>query len=368
MKTHSEARWRQQNLREGFTTGACATAASCAATRALITGKPVTSIIIDLPVRQGVVFEVVRCESGDDGTLCGVVKDAGDDPDVTDGAELQAHVSWRGEPGLVLVGGDGVGQVTLPGLPVPPGQPAINPVPRRMITRAVSREAGELLETRGLRIEIRVPGGEQIAQQTLNPKLGIVGGISILGTTGIVKPFSTSAYKASIYLELKVARENRVASPVLTSGTRSEDYAAARYPDIPAHGFVQVGDHMDYALKQCVRLGFGRVMISAMIGKTSKLAQGRMQTHVSAGLVDFEFLAEQAAALGGSGDLLTRIRGANTAHHVQIMLKQAGMDGLEHRLAQMAADAAAEYTHHRLEVEVLLYHIRGDLLGVGTSR
>lgn len=366
-EVHSDAAWRAEGLREGFTTGACAAASAAAAARALLTGHPQTAITIDLPVREGVTFELARCEMGDDGVLCGVIKDAGDDPDVTHGAEIQAYVSWAAEPGLALAGGEGVGRVTLPGLPIPPGEPAINPVPRRMIARSVAQELGDLLESRGLRVEVRVPGGEVIAEETLNPRLGIVGGISILGTTGIVKPYSTSAYRASIYLELKVARENGIRTPVLTTGTRSEEYAMARYPDLPEYAYVQVGDHMDYALKQCRRLGFERVTISSMIGKTSKLAQGRMQTHVSQGGIDNDFLVAQARALGAGDALVERIHTANTAHHVQVLMQQAGLEGLEPRLAQMAADAAAAFIDHAFRLEVLLYHIQGELLGVGVA-
>lgn len=374
-KSHSDARWRRTDLREGFTTGSCATAAARAATRALLTRQPVKEITIDLPVREAVTFAVARCERTCDGVRCGVIKDAGDDPDVTDGAELQASVSWQDEPGITLAGGAGVGRVTLPGLPVPVGEPAINPVPRRLIVRSVTEEAGDRLNGRGLKVTISVPGGEALARETLNPKLGILGGISILGTTGIVKPFSTSAYRASIYVELKLARTNGVEVPVLTTGSRSEAYAQKRYPQKPAFGYVQAGDHIDYGLRQCRRLNrqhpddgrFREVVISGMIGKVSKLAQGRMQTHVSHGEVDLDFLAELASARGAPVALADRIRAANTAHHVQVMLREVGIAGLEAGLAQMAAEAAAAYVGGAFPVTVLLWHIQGELLAVGSA-
>lgn len=366
-KSHSDARWRRNDLREGFTTGACAAAAARAATRSLLTGMIVDKIAIDLPVRQGVTFSVARCEHRPDGVRCGIIKDAGDDPDVTDGAELQATVAWQDEPGVRLIGGEGVGRVTLPGLSVPVGEPAINTVPRRMIVRSVMEEAGGQLNGRGLKVTISVPGGEELAKATLNPKLGILGGISILGTTGIVKPFSTSAYRASIYIELKMARANGVQVPVLTTGSRSEAYAQKRYPEKPLYGYLQVGDHMDYALKQCRRLRFPAVILSGMIGKVSKLAQGRMQTHVSQGGVDLDFLAECASALGARPALVARIREANTAHHVQVMLGKAGVEGLESRLAEMAASAAVAYVNGAFSVSVLLWHIQGHLLARATA-
>lgn len=352
-------------LKTGYTTGACAAAAAAAAVRALLGGQAVDEIEIDLPARKGVAFRLARCEFRAGGVTCGVVKDAGDDPDVTHGAEIQATAEWRGEPGLLICGGRGVGVVTRPGLPVPVGEPAINPGPRRLIAQAVAVEAGSALEGRGLKVTICVPGGEEIAEQTLNPRLGIVGGISILGTTGIVRPFSTSAYRASIYVELKVAACNGARRAVLSTGNRSEKYALARYRADSELGFVQVGDNLGHALRQARRLGFSQVVIAGMVGKISKLAQGRMQTHVGEGGVDLDFLADLSGQLGADEALKERIRSANTARHVQEMLSEAGIAGLEPLLAQMAAGQVGAFVGGNLEVEVLLYDLDGDLLGEG---
>ncbi len=352
-------------LRTGFTTGACATAAAAAAVRALVTGQTVDSITIDLPARRGVTFAITRCEMGPNRVRCGVIKDAGDDPDVTHGAEIQATAEWVDQPGVTLAAGPGVGTVTRPGLPVEVGQPAINPVPRRMITAAVQAEAGPRLVEQGLKITISVPGGEELAKETLNPRLGIVGGISILGTTGIVKPYSQSAYRASIYVELKVAARNHSPRAVLTTGNRSEEYTRGLHPDWPELGFVQVGDHMDYALRQARRLGFREVVIAGMVGKISKLAQGRMQTHISGGGVDLAFLAELAGQLGADEALQEAVRQANTARHVQIMLRKAGITGLEQRLADLAAAQASAYVQAAFGVTVYLFDIKGELLAVG---
>lgn len=355
-------------LRHGYTTGACAAAAARAAVRALMTGGAVSEIAVDLPAEKGAVFRIARCELGESLAVCGVVKDAGDDPDVTDGAEIRAAVEWTGGPGVTLAGGEGVGVVTKPGLQVPVGEPAINPGPRRMITRAVEEEAGGALEGRGLKVTISVPGGEKIAGETLNPRLGIIGGISILGTTGIVTPFSLSAYRASIYVELKVAAANDAPRAVLSTGSRSEEYTMALHPEWPELGFVQVGDHLGYSLRQARRLGFREVVIAGMVGKISKLAQGRMQTHVSEGGVDMGFLAEIAAQIGADGRLVESVREANTAHHAQVMLRRAGVEGLERRLAELAAARAFDFVVGAFGVEVLLYGIRGGLLGRGERR
>jgi cobalt-precorrin-5B (C1)-methyltransferase len=359
----NDARRPAHELREGFTTGACAAASARAATRTLMTGQPVEEVVIDLPARKGVAFRISYCESGTDHATCGTIKDAGDDPDVTHGAEIRATVAWADEPGVQIAGGEGVGVVTKPGLPLAVGEPAINTGPRHMIARAVEGEAGDLLKARGMRVTISVPGGEEIARKTANPRLGILGGISILGTTGIVKPYSQPAYRATIYVELKVAASNGIERAVLSTGTRSEEYTQQRHPDWPELSFVQVGDHIGYALRQARRLGFSRVVISGMIGKLSKLAQGRVQTHVSEGGVDFDFLAGVAEELGADETLLKRIRSANTAHHVQILLHRAGIQGLEQRLAQLSTRQAFEFVEAAFDVEVLLYDLKGELLG-----
>jgi cobalt-precorrin-5B (C1)-methyltransferase len=363
----SPADWRKPDLREGFTTGACAAAATAAAVRALVSGEPVAEVIIDLPVRAHVTFTLARCEFDGNRVTCGVIKDAGDDPDVTHGAEIQATVEWLAAPGIVIAGGVGVGLVTKPGLPVEVGEPAINPVPRRMIRQAVIAEAGARLETRGVKVTISVPTGAALAKETFNPKLGIIGGISILGTTGIVKPFSVSAYRASLYVELKVAAQNGVSHAVFTTGARSEAYARRRYPHLPDLAFLQVGDHMDYALKQARRLKLARVTISTMIGKASKMAQGRFQTHVSGGTIDHDFLAEAVRQLGGDDSLVGQVRAANTAHHVQKILQRANLSGLENLLARQAAAQASAFVGGAYGVEVLCFDLHGELLGIGTE-
>lgn len=360
--------WRRViELRHGYTTGACATAAARAATRVLLTGQPVQKVVIDLPAERGVVFHLSCCEATAERVTCGVVKDAGDDPDVTHGAEIRATVEWCDTPGVTITGGEGVGIVTKPGLSLPIGDPAINAGPRQMILHAVMQELGggstaTVAHKPGIKVTISVPGGEVIAAQTANPRLGIVGGISILGTTGIVKPYSQAAYRATIYIELKVAAVNGMSQAVLSTGNRSEDYARRLYPDWPDLCFVQVGDHLGYALKQVRRLDFSAAVIAGMIGKLSKLAQGRMQTHVSEGGVDLDYFARVAASLGADNYLVERVRSANTAHHVQVMLRQAGIDGLEREIARQSAQRASEFVAGTLNVEVLLFDIKGELL------
>jgi cobalt-precorrin-5B (C1)-methyltransferase len=352
-------------LRTGYTTGACAAAAARAAARAFWSGQPVTQISVDLPGKKGVTFQMTRCVMEPDRVTCGTIKDAGDDPDVTHGAEIQAMVEWADGPGLSIAGGPGVGRVTRPGLAVAVGEPAINPAPRAMILEAVMAEMGEHVGGRGIKVTISVPRGEELAARTSNPRLGIIGGISILGTTGIVYPYSQPAYRASIYVELKVARSSGLSWAALATGTRSAEFTSARYPDRPDLGMVQVGDHIGYALKQARRLGFARVAVAGMIGKISKLAQGRLDTHISEGSVDLNFLAELAGEMGADAAMMQRIRGANTAHHVQLLLCRAGWVGLEQRLAQRAAEQAGAFVSRAYDLDVLLYSLKGELLGFG---
>ena len=359
---HSDRTWRKTDLRHGYTTSACAAACAAAGLEALIHNKPVQQVVIDLPGEKNVKFDISRCEIQKDGVLCGTIKDSGDDPDVTDGTEIQSFVSWMEEPGITIAGGEGVGVVTRPGLPVAVGEPAINPGPRRLITRVMSDVGKALLEQTGINIEIRVPEGARLAKETMNPRLGIVGGISILGNTGILKPFSNSAFRASIYAGIKVARTNGLQQVALTTGSRSEKYGMVYYPQWSEMAFIQVGDHIDYALKQCRRLGIERVVICGMVGKISKLAQGRMQTHVSQGQVDMEFLADVAAQLGATPEVIVQVRQANTAHHVQKILDKTGIDGFEEHLARLAAGHCFAFARDLKDLQVLLYTIQGELL------
>ena len=354
--------WRRDDLRSGYTTSACAAAAAAAAARALAGGRPVQTITIDLPGEQGVCFAVCRCEIAADAVTCGVIKDAGDDPDITHGAEIRATVRWSTKQGVQLFGGKGVGTVTKPGLPLPIGEPAINPGPRRIIERAVRAELADILDNTGVSVTISVPTGRALAAKTLNPRLGIVGGISILGTSGIVRPYSNEAYRASIHVELKVAAANGLRSTVLTTGRRSEEYAMRALPDLPEMAFVQVGDHMDHALRQARRLGFTHITIAGMLGKLSKIAQGRMQTHVSQGEVDMAFLASLAERLGAPAAVVAQVGNANTARHVQNLLGDAGLAGLEQKVATLAAHKTCDLLGPGITVQVLLYDIGGELL------
>jgi cobalt-precorrin-5B (C1)-methyltransferase len=350
-------------MREGFTTGACATAASVGATRALLQGQPVEAVTIRLPVGRDVTFSMARCEVAADHARCSVIKDGGDDPDATHGAEIVSTVTWRNLPGLELTGGTGVGVVTRPGLGLEVGGPAINPVPRRMIVEHVTTEASHVLDTRGLRVEISVPRGEEIARKTLNRRLGILDGISILGTTGIVKPWSTAAWRASVLQAIDVAAANGQTHVVLSTGGRSESYSMRLLPELSEMAFVEMGEFTGAALQRCVERGCQRVTLGGMVGKFSKLAQGHFMTHVAGNQVDLGFLATLAASAGATVDVQDAIRGANTARHFQEIALASGLRDVFDRLAEMVRSRSLDLVQSRVAVDCLLYDFDGSVLG-----
>ncbi|MBB6176694.1 MULTISPECIES: cobalt-precorrin-5B (C(1))-methyltransferase [Anoxybacillus] len=349
-------------LREGYTTGACATAATKAALCALITGIKQTEATIMLPIGREVTFPIVSCEMEKDRASATVVKDGGDDPDVTHGASIVATVSWIDE-GILIDGGEGVGRVTKPGLPVPVGEAAINPVPRQMMTDVVHELLTEYGVKRGVRIVISVPNGEEIAKKTLNGRLGIIGGISILGTRGIVVPFSTSAYRASIVRALEVAVACGCDHVVITTGGRSEKYAMMQYSHLPEEAFIEMGDFVGFTLKQCKRLGMKTISLVGMMGKFSKVAQGVMMVHSKSAPVDFHFLADVAKQAGAPPPLIEAVKQANTASQVGDMMYAAGYMSFFDLLCDYCCQHALREVHGGMVIETTLYTLKGQRLG-----
>ncbi|MFV0358766.1 cobalt-precorrin-5B (C(1))-methyltransferase [Tropicimonas sp.] len=300
-------------LRTGYTTGACATAATAAACAALLTGRWEDPIKITLPRGQVVTFPLVECAAGAGWARAAVVKDAGDDPDVTHGARIVSTVR-AGAPGrgVRFFGGEGVGRVTRPGLPVPPGEPAINPVPRRMMTGAVTAIAGTVGVAPDFDIEIAIPGGADMARQTWNPRLGIVGGLSVLGTTGIVRPFSCAAWIASIHRGVDVARAAGLSHVAGATGATSER-AVQRLYRLPDHAMLDMGDFAGGLLKYLARHPVRRLTVGGGIGKMVKLAQGALDLHYARSQVDFGRLGELAAEIGADGPAVAACNTASQA-------------------------------------------------------
>lgn len=354
----------RSQMRKGFTTGANATAAALAATRALITQTAQERVTIRLPAGQDATFALHTCEVGAEYARCSCIKDGGDDPDATHGAEIGATVTWMDAPGVALERGLGVGLVTKPGLGLAVGGPAINPVPRKMITEHVIAEAGEILHERGLRVEIWVTKGEEIAKKTLNARLGILGGISILGTTGIVVPYSTAAYRASVTQGIDVAVNQGATHLVLTTGGRSERFAQAILPDLPEVCFIQMGEFLGWSLKEATRRpAIKKVTVAGMVGKLSKTAQGKFHLHVSVSQVDPLFLAEVAAGCGAPAGVVAEIKGANTARHFQEICIRDGITSVFDRLCEHCCIEMREYVKAAFTIETIMTDFEGPLLG-----
>ena len=359
-------------MRTGYTTGACAAAAAKAATIALLSGEPVREVTIRLPIGEDATFQIHSCEiDGGDNTstsaLCSVIKDGGDDPDVTSGAEIRARV-WRDantENDVTLHGGDGVGTVTKPGTGIPVGDPSITRVPRRLITQSVQEAAGGL----SFNVEISVPGGQEIAKKTDNPRLGIVDGISILGTTGVVQPFSTAAWRASVNVSIDVAAANNLKHMVITTGTQSELFAK-HWLGLEDMAYVNVGIFTGAALKRCVQRGIPRATLVGMIGKFSKIAMGKFVTHVAGNKVDPVFLASLAAECGASDDVQAEMRDAASGRHFQEIALERGVMQVFDLVCERVCDAAQQYLGDRagdLIVDAICFDFEGGMLGKATT-
>jgi cobalt-precorrin-5B (C1)-methyltransferase len=354
-------------LRSGYTTGACAAAAARAATMALLKQEVVNQVQVELPGARQVNFKVNRCDFNRSQASCSVIKDAGDDPDVTHGAEISAVVSWKYEPGISISGGKGVGVVTKPGLGIEVGMAAINPVPRQMIERSVMEAAGNKLNSRGIQVTISAPTGEALAKRTLNPRLGIIKGISILGTTGVVIPYSVNAYTTCISRALDVAVACDCRQAVLTTGRRSEKFAQAELA-LAEECFIQAGDFIGYSLKECARRNLAKVIVWGMTGKISKLAAGHLYTNVSHSRVNIGFLAEVAASCGMSDKTVKALRSAVTANHFRKMLPPEHTRAFCDRLCLLAAKKCREKAGGEIEVECIMTSYDGVILGRASAK
>ncbi len=354
---------RTAGLRTGWTTGTCASAAAKAAAIGLCAGTRPETVEVGLPDGQRVSFPVEPGPSGQPFEAI-VVKDAGDDPDCTDGARMTALVEFADGAdtdaggtagGHDLRAGDGIGTVTLPGLGLPVGTPAINPVPRTMINAAL----GEVTD-RPLVVTFSVPGGQAMAAKTTNERLGIIGGISILGTTGIVKPFSTASYRASVVQQIDVAAAQGHDLVVLATGSRSEAYALAAWPDIPPVCVVEVGDFTGIALRRAAGAGMRRAVFVGMVGKITKLAAGVMMTHFHRSEVDTDLLAEVARAANAPPAVVEAATATATARH---FFEVSVAEGVLEPLTELCRRAAANCRAHvseALDVEVHLVDYDGE--------
>ncbi|NVE01108.1 cobalt-precorrin-5B (C(1))-methyltransferase [Massilia sp. BJB1822] len=359
----------ERGTRTGFSTGACSAAAARAAVLGLATGRVPEEIESLLANGSRVNFAVHdgRCDAQSAHAM--VVKFAGDDPDCTDGAHLTVDLRLLpGQAGVVTyVAGDGVGTVTMPGLGLEVGGPAINPVPRRNIADNLLEAAPELLAEHGIEVTISVPDGQVMAKKTTNARLGILGGISILGTTGIVKPYSTAAWRASVVQGVQVAATAGHNMVSLTTGGRTETFAMTTLreerPELPAACFVQMGDFLRYALDEVVAQGIGLVVMAVMVGKLTKIAQGETITHANRSEVDTDLVARIARQIGAAEEDCVAIAAAETARFgAELMVERGLGDAFHHALAQAAIDTltAPDRYGRNFQLRVLVCDFTGQ--------
>ncbi len=313
-------------LKRGWTTGACAAGAARAAFEALLTGDFPDPVPVALPKGLRPEFALATDELGAGFARAGIVKDAGDDPDVTHGALIVATVRLAPPgAGVSFIAGAGVGAVTRPGLPLPVGEPAINPAPRAMIRANLEEVAARLGARADAIVEISVPGGERIAERTANRRLGIIGGLSILGTTGVVIPYSCSAWIHSIHRGVDVARAGGCLHIGAATGETSEAAIRALY-GLPDHALIEMGDFVGGLLKYLREHPVPRLTIAGGPAKMTKLAEGKLDLHSKRGAVDLAALGGRIALAGGARTLVKAVRSANSALHAFELAEAAGFD------------------------------------------
>lgn len=342
------------NLRCGITTGACAAAAAKAAAIVLAGGGVPREVELELPTGQSLRVPILRVQSQTDSATvsASVRKDAGDDPDVTDGMEVRATVTWDNRADVAILAGEGVGTVTRPGLQIPPGQPAINPVPRQMIAAAV-RE----ITPRGVRVEIAIPGGREVAEKTFNPRLGIEGGLSILGTTGIVRPYCQAALHDALKCSLNVAEACGVSALVLVAGNIGAR-AARRHFAVKEEQVVEVGNAWGFMLDEAPSHAFRALLVLGHPGKLAKLAEGQWDTHSARSGPAVEILRGMCPAVLGRA-----APDSPTAEGLLSALADGQRRVLAETLARRIREAASERIHARAPVAVFLIDMAGRCLG-----
>ncbi|NTJ43439.1 cobalt-precorrin-5B (C(1))-methyltransferase [Agrobacterium larrymoorei] len=349
-----------KNLRRGWTTGTCAAAATKAACQALVSGEFPHLVEIELPSGARTAFALATEARGVDFARAGIIKDAGDDPDVTHGALIESTVrkAVKGN-GISFKAGRGVGTVTRPGLPLSVGEPAINPVPRKMIAAAIQEVVGKDAD---FEVEISVRDGEKLAEKTLNGRLGILGGISILGTTGVVIPFSCSAWIHSIWRGIDVARAEGLTHLLGATGNASEKAGQALY-GLPETALIDMGDFIGGMLKYLRSHPVEKVTVAGGVAKMTKLAQGMLDVHSKRGLADLDALAALAIEAGANEALAADIRQANMVAHAFAITEEAGID-LGAIVAQKAwVTAASALKTSEISLDILVFDRDGQLKG-----
>ncbi len=347
-------------LRTGFTTGACATAAATAAAELLLSGHSPKEININLPKGQCVRFNISSCFRSNSFVEACVIKDAGDDPDVTHKALIIVQLSLKQEPGIAFFSGEGVGTVTKHGLSLAVGEPAINPVPRQMISAHLKRSAKAFNYQGGFKVTIGVKNGKQLALKTMNARIGILGGLSILGTTGIVRPFSCAAYIASIHQSIDVALANSIHHLVACTGSSSENFAKKKLK-VDESALIEMGDYVGAVLKYLKKHPVQRLTLTGGFGKISKFAGGALNLHSDKSSIDFTFLAKIADDLNAQQSLVTAIKRSNTSLQAVELAIDANIP-LAQRICQIACNIAETILPATIEIDVWVLDRKGAAL------
>lgn len=317
-----------KKLREGVSTGSCMTGGAAAAALWLVTGKCPDVIEVETPIGKTLYLDVVPKEKG----VCGIVKDAGDDPDVTNGSEVITKVEiLPDDGGITFVGGDGIGTVTQEGLKLPVGEPAINPVPRQMAEKALRKIIGN----RGAVVTVSIPGGEELAKRTFNPRLGVLGGLSVLGTTGIVRPMSEEAMKDSLLVELDMYARQGHRSILFVLGTTGENALKARYGEFQC--VLQVSNYIGFMIEEAVERGFTDILIGGFVGKLVKVASGTMNTHSHVADGRLETICTHAALHGAPREVIERIYSCLTTKAAMKIVEEEGLSEIWKDMAQKAS-------------------------------
>jgi cobalt-precorrin-5B (C1)-methyltransferase len=357
---------KKRSLRTGYTTGTCAAAATKAALSTLVNGEKLARVNVSLPKDKNIIIDIAWIKyENEKSVTAAVIKDGGDDPDVTNGAEICVTVSFLETVNKIIIdGGIGVGRVTKPGLGLEIGKAAINPTPLKMIKQAIDEIIGQQKNSYGLSVTISVPKGEEISKRTDNPRLGIIGGISILGTTGIVIPYSTASFAASIRQSIDVSKAMGSDSVILTTGGRSEDFARGIFGNsIADHAYIQIGDFIGFSIKQCAIKKIKKANVIGFIGKLTKMAMGIKQTHVKGSHVDMNFLADLASRCGANNELIKKIRLANTARHVGELVDQFRLNIFYDVLCEEVYNHLSKYSPSELQIKIMLLDFNGKIIG-----
>ncbi len=347
-----------KGLLTGFTTGTCAQAAAKAASIMLFTKRLVKNVEVETPKGVKLNIKIVGQKIGGDFAQCGVIKDAGDDPDVTNGVRICARVQYSEKKGICLRGGEGVGIVTKPGLAVRVGEYAINPTPREMIIKEVT---AHLSKEKGIEVIINVPEGKEIAKRTFNPRLGIVGGISIIGTTGIVEPKSTDAYKLSLSLQLDVLKAAGYKKAALVLGYVGEKFCRDALK-LKLDSIVKIGDHVGFMLSECVKKKIKKAFLIGHIGKLVKVANGQLDTNIRFGDYRIKTIMHYAKLCGAKKEIIEEISRQISAEATIDILTKHDLTLVFDMIAKKTVDMINGFVNNQLSVDCILLSLQGEVL------